>query len=163
MKKLALLCCVLVSCSTKQVDRGVYEKSRNVDDVLTQNIYSPWRVIRKENSDYVLENKLTKSLFVFNSACRRNESSTLDNLTSSLVTGLDNVTVYENKKITFQDREASVMKLEASLDGVKRYLYTLTTLKNYCIYDYSLISTSLKNLDADMVDFDKFKNFLILK
>lgn len=163
MKKLILLSLILVSCSSKPIDRGVYEKSLYVEDLLGPNISSPWKILRKENFDYVLENKLTKSLFIFNSACRKHEVSTLDNLTSSLITGLEDVKVYEKDKITFQDRQASIMKIEASLDGVKRYLYTLTTLKNNCIYDYSLISTTMEHLNQDMSDFDKFKTFLILK
>ena len=79
-----------------------------------------------------------------------------------MLTGIDNVEYIEKTNTTHQDREAALVIAKGSMDGVERFFRILTTQKNNCIYDYALISTSLKNLEKDSVDFNKFIQLLKL-
>lgn len=153
---------LLISCTTKKIDQGVYKRSEHVTDLLSSSLKAPWYLVEKQHTDLVLENKITKSLFLFSSACRSFEASSLNQLTSSLITGLTDIEIINREVLTHQSREAISMRFNASLDGVRRYMQTMTTLKNYCIYDYSLIATSSENREHDIEDFNHFINLIIL-
>ncbi len=158
-----LILFILVACSSNSNDRGVYKKSTQYVNLLDKSIPVVWRKINSEGADYALENKVTGSIFVFTSACRNYDQSSLTNLTSSMLSSLGRPTVLEKRKLNHQGRESEIIKFQASVDGITRYLYTLTLQKNDCIYDYALIATSLKNLDIDLEDFIRFSNAIVLK
>ena len=160
MKKLFLLLLILSACASS--DNGAYSKSETVKDELSKSISLPWKKINDEGSDLALTNRNTNSFFLFNSACRKYEASTLSVLTASMLTGIDNVEYIEKTNTTHQDREAALVIAKGSMDGVERFFRILTTQKNNCIYDYALISTSMKNLEKDSVDFNKFIQLLKL-
>jgi hypothetical protein len=160
MKKLLLLLFILSACASS--DNGAYSKSETVKDELSKNIPLPWKKIDDEGSDLALTNKNTNSFFLFNSACRKYEASTLSVLTASMLTGIDNVEYKERTSTTHQDRDATLIVAKGSMDGVARFFRILTTQKNNCIYDYALISTSMKNLELDTADFNKFTQLLKL-
>ena len=147
------------SCSS---DTGLYKKSLNVENQLMNKPPAPWSVISSEGSDYALQNKTTKSLFLFNSACRKNEASTLEALTSSILTGLEDVAITEKNTVTYQEREAVEVAANGKLDGILRFFRIITIQKNNCIYDYVLISTNKKNLDADSPALKLFLSRIIL-
>ncbi|MBC7715173.1 MAG: hypothetical protein H7177_17645 [Rhizobacter sp.] len=160
MKKLFILLILVTACSS--ADNGAYVKSKTVNNQLTANLKAPWVAVEDEGSDLALNNKNTKSFFLFNSACRKNEMSNLSVLTNSMLAGINNVDYIERKQIQFQDRDASVVIAKGSIDGIERFFRILTTQKNNCIYDFALIATSMKNLQKDSEDFDKFSQLLKL-
>lgn len=153
----------LVACSSNDEGRGVYKKSTKYVNLLEKNIPTTWREISSAGADYALENKITNSIFVFTSACRNYDQSSLNNLTSSMLSSLGKPTILEKKKLNHQGRESEIIKFQTKVDGISRYLYTLTLQKNDCIYDYALIATSAKNLDIDLEDFIRFTNAIVLK
>lgn len=161
MKKITLLFIILIfsACSS---DSGTYKKSDNIVNHLTKNIPRPWSEISSEGSDYALQNNKTKSIFLFNSSCRKYEGSTLNALTTSILTGIEDVKITEKKNIFHQDREAAEVSANGKIDGISRYFKIITVQKNNCIYDYVLISTTPKNLEADSVDLKVFSERIIL-
>jgi hypothetical protein len=150
---------ILISCSTES---GAYKKSNNVENLLLKNTPKPWSEINNEGSDYALQNTKTKSLFLFNSACRKYEASSLNNLTTSLFSGLEEFKELENKSVPYQGREAIEIAATGKLDGVQRFFRIVTFQKNNCIYDFVLISTNQKNLDNDSNDLKLFLQRIIL-
>lgn len=143
-------------------DAGNYSKSTNVENKIAKMNLSPWSYVKSEGSDFSLFNNLTKSYFLFNSACRKNELSTLKTLTSSMFAGIENVEFIEKSMTTHQDRDAALVIASGKVDGVTRYFRILTTQKNSCIYDYVLISTNKTTLDKDTTDFNSFTQYIIL-
>jgi len=161
MKHILLLSLILLfgSCAS---DSGLYKKSSAIDNQIASSPPAPWVSINSESSDFALQNNKTKSLFLLNSACRKNDSSSLDALISSMLTGLDDVTFIENKSVTYQERQAVEVVASGKLDGVMRFFKIVTIKKNNCIYDYVLISTNAKNLDNDSPDLKIFLKRIIL-
>lgn len=147
------------ACST---DSGAYKKSESLNNQLSKNIPRPWSEMNTEGSDYALSNPKTKSIFLFNSSCRKYEGSTLSALTSSILTGIEDVKISEKKNVFYQEREAAEVTASGKLDGVLRYFKIVTIQKNNCIYDYVLISTNKKNLELDSVDLKIFLERIIL-
>ncbi|MBC7539025.1 MAG: hypothetical protein H7281_09405 [Bacteriovorax sp.] len=162
MKHILLLLFLLILSSCSTTDSGVYKKSISVENKLTEENLYPWSTMSSEGSDFALQNKNTKSLFLFNSACRKYEASTLNSLTSSMLAGIEDVKITENKNVFYQNREAVEVAANGKLDGVIRFFRIVTIQKNNCIYDYILISTNQKNLDADSPSLKLFLQRIIL-
>jgi hypothetical protein len=159
MKKLRffifiVIAIVLTSCASS--DNGRYTKSEQVTNQLEEKVQKPWKEIKSEGSDFALTNTNSNSFFLFNSSCRKFEASTLNTLTASILTGLDNLEILERTSAIHQDREAVLVTAKGKLDGITRFFKILTTQKNSCIYDYVLIATNQKNLDTDTADFNSF-------
>jgi hypothetical protein len=163
MKKTLLLIfiTVLSACSSSE-NNGSYLKSKTVENNLSKAIKKPWFRIDSEGSDLAFNNKKTKSIFIFNSACRKFDPSNLPSLTNSILTGIDNVEILEKTMTTHQEREAVVIVAKGSVDGIDRYFRILTTQKNNCIYDHALIATSEINLKKDTPTFNNFIQLLKL-
>lgn len=153
----------LSACSAFQSDdSGRYTKSETVRNLIRKPA-RPWQSIKGEGSDFALANAVTNSIFLFNSSCRKFEASNLNTLTASILTGLNDLEIIERSTTTHQDREAVKVIAKGQLDGITRFFNILTTQKNYCIYDYVLISTDRKNLDKDANDFKKFTQLIELQ
>lgn len=164
MKQLLLLTLLFfISCSSNELSSGVYTKSTTVENNLGPKIKAPWSEVQNNGSDLAFFNNKTKSYFLFNSSCRKFESSSLSTLTTSILTGIEQIEYLDKKTVLHQEREASLLTAKGMIDGVKRYFKILTTQKNNCIYDYVLISTNEKNLNNDTSDFNDFIQLLKLK
>ena len=161
MKHILLLTLFIVisSCST---DSGAYKKSPSVVNLVKSDVPAPWVEMNAEGSDYALRNKKTKSIFLFNSACRKYEASSLSSLTSSILSGIDDLQIIKQETVYYQEREAAEVSASGKLDGVVRFFRIVTIQKNNCIYDYVLISTSPKNLEEDFVSSKFFLKRIIL-
>ena len=161
MKHLFILLFILInsSCST---DSGAYKKSPSVNNQLKVAIPSPWVEMNSEGSDYALRSKNTKSIFLFNSACRKYEASSLSSLTSSILAGIEEVKIVQQNTAFYQEREAVEVSAFGKLDGIVRFFRIVTIQKNNCIYDYVLISTSQKNVDDDYSSLKFFLQRIII-
>jgi hypothetical protein len=147
----------LASCSMfSSNENGAYVKSKNYINQLEKSIPSTWSRLTDDGADFALMNKKSSSIFLINSACRKNETSSLNALSSSLITGIADIEIIDRKNIDFQGREAQEIKFSGKVDGVKSYVNILTTQKNYCIYDFVLISKSIKKLEQDYINFKEF-------
>lgn len=163
MKKIIFLLFILTACSsTEEKISGVYTRSTSYQDQLSKSLPSQWKKVPGPSADLVLENARSKSMFIFISACRKNEASSLSTLSSSLISGLDDIDITDSQNIEHQGRAAIRSKMKASIDGVERHFILMTTQKNNCIYDYALISSSLNNLEKDTKDYDRFIEQIIL-
>jgi len=158
---LILFFILLYSCSSSEPTN--YKKSGEIINNLKRNIPKPWKEINAEASDYALENSQTKSIFILNSACRKYESSNLNTLTSSILSGIENLNVTERTNAFYQEREAAEVTASGALDGIQRHFKIITIHKNNCIYDYVLISTNQKNLVSDTPALHNFLERIILK
>ncbi len=163
MKTLFLIILALLFTACSSTENGPYKKSKQVDNQLEENVPSPWREVNAEGSDYALQNRLTNSFFLFNSACRKYEGSNLNTLTSSILTGIEDLKIIEKKNSTYQEREAAEVLASGKLDGVERFFKIITIQKNNCIYDYVLISTSKKNIETDLLTMKDFMQRIIIK
>lgn len=157
----ALILFSFYSCSSNE--SSVYRKSTDIINNVKNNIPHPWKEISAESSDYALENAQTKSLFILNSACRKYEASNLNALTSSILAGIENLSIRERKTSFYQEREAAEVTASGTLDGIQRFFKIITIHKNNCIYDYVLISTNEKNLVQDTPALQNFLARIILK
>ena len=154
----------LQSCALfKSQDSGNYSKSNSVQNQLVSMDLTPWTTNNSEGTDYTLFNNLTKSYFLFNSACRKNESSNLKTLTTSMFAGIQDVNFLEKTTTTHQERDATLVLASGKVDGVTRYFRVLTTQKNNCIYDFVLIAINQNTLEKDTTDFNSFSQHIILK
>ncbi|MDD4973660.1 MAG: hypothetical protein PHY93_04880 [Bacteriovorax sp.] len=162
MKHILLLSSIIFFCSCSSTDSGLYKKSSNVVNKLKNDPPAPWSAINSEGSDYALQNINTKSLFLFNSACRKYEASTLSALTSSILTGIEDVKITEKNNVFYQEREGVEVAANGKLDGILRFFRIVTIQKNNCIYDYVLISTNQKNLNTDTPALKVFIQRIIL-
>lgn len=156
MKYILLIFTFFLNCSCS-TDNGLYKKSSSVLNQMSKNPPQPWSEISSDGSDFALQNNNTKSLFLFNSACRKNETSSLKALTSSMLAGIEDVKITESNTTFYQEREAVEVAANGKLDGVLRFFRIVTIQKNNCIYDYVLISTNQNNLN---IDFPALKNFI---
>lgn len=152
-KPFFLFLLIITACSSTD---SAYTKSKTVNDQLSRSLRAPWVAVDDEGSDLALNNKSTNSFFLFNSACRKFESSNLSVLTNSMLTGIDKIEYISREKTTHQGREANVVIAQGSIDGIERYFRIMTTQKNNCIYDFALISTTMANLEKDTTDFNQF-------
>lgn len=150
---------LLSSCAT---DSGVYKKSNSINNQLAGKAPAPWIEMNSEGSDFALQNKKTKSIFLLNSSCRKYEASNLNALTSSILTGLDDIKIIEKKNVYYQEREAASVSASGKLDGILRFIKVITIQKNNCIYDYVLIATNKTNFDIDSVDLESFMHRIII-
>lgn len=155
-KKLALIFIAILSACSSSENNGSYTKSNKVEDNLSSKIKSPWIKIESEGSDLALRNSKSHSIFIFNSACRKFDSSNLPTLTNSILTGIDNIEVSEKTATTYQERDAILVIAKGSIDGVVRYFRVLTTQKNNCIYDFAIISSTESHLMEDTKHFNNF-------
>lgn len=83
-------------------------------------------------------------------------------LTTSILTGIEDVKITEKKDAFYQGREAVEVTANGKLDGITRFFKIVTIQKNNCIYDYVLISTDTKNLEKDSNDLLVFLGRIIL-
>ena len=150
------------SCGMFSSNEGsTYLKSKNIANGFDLKIPNNWEKIKTEGSDYALKNKKTNSIILLNSACRKYEASSLNALTSSMLTGIDDLNILAKNQITLHDREAQEVRVEGKVDGVKTYFNIITLQKNYCIYDYILISPNLKKIENDYSTFKLFYSEVI--
>ena len=156
---LIIISIIFTSCSS---DKNNYTKSENVSNHLIGNIPRPWKQISGEGSDFALTNSSTKSIFLFNSSCRKYEGSNLNSLTSSLLSGIDELSILDKKNIFIQERDATEVSASGKIDGVQRFLKIVTIQKNSCIYDYVLISTNPKNMSSDSNYLSQFLTGIII-
>ncbi len=147
------------SCSS---EKNNYSKSESVSNHISKNIPVPWKQINGEGSDFALANNLTKSIFLFNSSCRKYEGSNLNSLTSSLLSGIDELNIIDRKNIFIQDRDATEVSASGKIDGVQRFLKIITIQKNSCIYDYVLIATNSKNMTNDTAYLNQFLTGIVI-
>jgi hypothetical protein len=157
-KLIIVLTLLLSSCSLlSSNDNGAYVKSKNYLNEIQKSIHSPWEEVKGEGADFAMTNKKTSSTFLINSSCRKNEQSSLNALSSSLLNGIENISIISKNVLSFEDREAQEIRFSGSVDGVKTFINIMTVQKNYCIYDFVLISKNIKKLD---IDYSTFKSFL---
>ena len=160
--KILLLIIVIIAIASCSSERNNYSKSESVTNHIAKNIPSPWKQISGEGSDFALTNNTTKSIFLFNSSCRKYEGSNLNSLTTSLLTGIDELNINERKSIFIQERDASEISLSGKIDGVQRFLKIITVQKNSCIYDFVLIATNAKNLSGDSSYLNQFLTGIVI-
>lgn len=134
-------------------DNGVYTKSKNIKS----NYNIPlWKMNSKqENADLVFEKNKTGSLIIVNSNCRKNNLSSLQSLKASLLAGIDNFNLDEEKKITLHERDALEVTFNGSLDGVKRFMTLTIFQRDFCIYDMILISKKKESHKKDLPDYER--------
>lgn len=139
-------------------ETGTYSKNTEYSNTFTNNIPTNWEVIKTEGSDFALRNKKNNSIFLVNSACRKHEGSSLNALTSSILSGIDEISIITKNTLSIHEREAQEIRVSGKVDGIKTFFNIVTLQKNYCIYDYVLISNSIKKIEDDYLIYKKLIN-----
>lgn len=141
------------SCSFfSSTESSTYTKSASITNQIPTG-YKNWKVVKSEGADFALQNKATNNIFLVNSSCRKFESSNLNTLTSSMLSGIESMEISKKEVINLYDRDALSLLGSGKVDGVKTFFSTVTLQKNSCIYDYALISSKQKSLEKDLADF----------
>jgi hypothetical protein len=154
-----LLSGILHSCSFfSSNESNIYVKSKFYQNDILKIADKSWEQIKTSGADFAIFNKKTSSIFLINSACRKNEASSLNALSSALLSGIEEIETISKEVKQYFDREAHELRLTGKVDGIKTYINILTTQKNYCIYDFVLIAKNQKKLDLDYKYFNLFIN-----
>ncbi len=154
---IVLISGLLSACSFfSNNEPNIYVKSKYYQNNIIKSIDKNWEQIKTSGADFAILNKKTSSIFLINSACRKNEGSSLNALSSALLSGIEEIETISKEIKSYFDREAHELRLTGKVDGIKTYINILTTQKNYCIYDFVLISKTQKKLDLDYKYFNSF-------
>jgi hypothetical protein len=149
---------VLSSCSFfSSNESGTYIKSTNYLNSIEKNLPVNWISLKTEGADFAISNRKSNSVFLINSACRKYEASSLNALSSSLLSGIEDINIISRININLHEREAQELRFSGSVDGVKTFVNITTLQKNFCIYDFVMISKSLKKLEED---YNQYKVFI---
>lgn len=124
---------------------------------------SDWATIPADIADTAYLKSKTSSIITTNSICKKYDSTSLENLTGSMISGLSNIKIEKEEDLTFEDRKAKRTYLTGSQDGVNVSMIIQTLRKNRCVYDFILISRDTKTRQADEKDFNKFLDSVQIK
>lgn len=150
---------LLTSCGLFSSNEGtIYSKSTEYQNTFKQHIPTPWQEIKNDGSDFAIRNSKSNSTILLNSSCRKNDNGNLNSLTTSILSGIENVTIISKKNISLYEREAIEIKASGKLDGITVHFLITTLQKNFCVYDYVLISSNAKKLEQDSGTYSNFLN-----
>jgi hypothetical protein len=124
---------------------------------------SDWESIPPDIADAAFAKRKTSSIITANSICKKYDSTSLENLTSSMISGLNNIKIEKEEELNFSERKARRVYLNGSLDGVNVSMIIQTLRKNRCVYDFVLISRDNKTRQADEKDYNKFLESVFIK
>lgn len=156
--RVVIIICItfyLQSCSIlgNKNDSGVYVKSKSIK---FRSQIPLWNLKPNiENADLVLEKEKSNSLIIINSNCRKNNLSSLQSLKASILAGIENQNILEEKNITLHERDALETTFNGSLDGVNRMMTLTIFQRDFCVYDMILIAKTQKNHSSDFADYQK--------
>jgi len=114
-----------------------------------------WDSIDPDTSDVAYLNSNTGSIILANSLCKKYQSSTLDYLSSNLLSGIENIKVVKKSNRQISDRDALEVIATGMLDGVSVKLKSLILQKNRCTYDFILIMPK-QIISNDLAAFESF-------
>lgn len=117
---------------------------------------SNWRPLTPDTADYAVQNPITSSIITANSMCKKYDSTSLKHLTINIMSGVEEPETLEIQTLKFSGREALKTSIKGKLDGVVTYMDIMTVRKNRCVYDFILISPSLKTFNKDRSSFERF-------
>ncbi len=124
---------------------------------------SDWQRINLEKAMIAFYNPQLKSTISTDSFCDQayNDSS-LKSLTQQLFPGLQNLKVIEEKQFQLDGRGALQTLVDAELDGLPVMVNIVVLKKDWCLFDFYLVSEKSSFARA-MSDFEKFyQNFSYL-
>lgn len=133
---------------------------------LNLNLSTPgkeWHKIEKDLSDSAFMSSKTKSIIYINSHCKKYLNSPLKSLYHDLYGGLKSTQLLSQKTIQYKGRDALFTQSKISLDGVNRFLATLLTKKDRCLYDFVLISQDREIFERDLKKFNDYLNIGLFK
>ncbi|MDZ4677645.1 MAG: hypothetical protein SGI74_09070 [Oligoflexia bacterium] len=116
---------------------------------------SPYEKSNVSSADQVWQSKKTGSTIAVNSMCQKYADLSLKNLEQNILTGIENLKVIEEQDTTFDEREASRILAEGTIDGVPIRIDLLIFKKNNCTYDLAYISRP-QNFTVEKPIFEKF-------
>lgn len=115
-----------------------------------------WRRVKLDKAVVAFYHPQLKSTISTDSFCDQayNDSS-LENLTRHLLPGLQDTKVIEQEAMTLSDRGGLQTILSAKLDGVPVMLNLVVVKKDWCLFDFFLVSEQAYFAKASE-DFEKF-------
>lgn len=117
-----------------------------------------WNSIDPDKSDYAFVHEQSGSILLISSTCKKYEASSYTQLTSTLLSGLDELAFEDATEVKIFGRKGNRVEANASLDGVQTYFLILTLRKNRCLYDYALITATKQYRKQLKGDFDALIN-----
>lgn len=83
------------------------------------------------------------------------DDSSLSSLTKHLFPGLQKIEIQKETLLQLDGREALRTSLQAVFDGIPVRVETVVVKKNWCLFDFYLVSTP-ENLNSALPDFEHF-------
>jgi hypothetical protein len=94
-----------------------------------------WQQKSFRGADLFFEHQSRQATIFINAECDKFSDSPLSVLTSQLLVGLSTIKYLKEEVISLSDREALLSELNASVDGVERFLKIMVMRKNRCVFD----------------------------
>lgn len=119
--------------------------------------HNPYLEFKLETADRAWQNPQTGNTISYMSDCDGSSDQSLDTLFLSAVEGIENLKISDQRKITFNQREALETSLLGRVDGVGIQVRLIIFKKNNCTFNLSYIgslSTFMKGYN-DFVAFVK--------
>ncbi|MGH7831135.1 MAG: hypothetical protein ACREP8_13275 [Candidatus Binatia bacterium] len=115
-----------------------------------------WRRINLEQALVAFRNEALQSTIATDSFCdQAYDDSSLPILTRHLFAGLQKIEVLQEQSFTLSDRGALRTMMKATLDGVPVMLEIVVVKKNWCLFDFYLVSPPERFAGAT-ADFETF-------
>ena len=115
-----------------------------------------WMKIDPDHSDTAYRHKISKSILLANSTCKKYDTTSLESLADNLFAGIDELKTGTGERIPYAGREAFRISAEGKMDGVPIYLLVVTLKRDQCIYDFSLVSPNKEAHQKETADFERF-------
>lgn len=115
-----------------------------------------WRPIKLDIAAVTLRNDALGSAISTDAYCdRAYDDSPLSALTRHLFAGLQEIKIRKEQSLRLDDREALRSSVSASLDGLPLRLETVVVKKDWCLFDFYLVSPPESFAQA-LPDFETF-------
>ncbi len=140
--------CISVKLSTDS-------SAKRAEGVTYKDPASPFAKEDRTDVDAAWKNTQNGNMLSFLTECQAASDPTLDTIVQGTLRGLNELTIENSDKTSFQGREARRVLALGKVDGVQSKIDLLTFKRNNCIYILSYFGVA-KSFAQDHSHFDRF-------
>ncbi len=144
-----------LGCSLS-VDPNTY-KAKNYK---IENLNSEWSETKPDLSDFAFEHS-SGAFLVFNSVCKKYSVPKLKALKNSLLYGISDLKIIEEKKLTIFNREGLKIHSKGKIDGVGVHIHSKIFNRNHCTHDVVLITPQRRSFASLTKELDRLEEIMI--
>jgi hypothetical protein len=101
---------------------------------------APFEEVRVSDADRVWQSRKTGNTIAYNSACLENLKEDLGTLEKRILSGVDNIKILSQIKLTVDGAPAERTRAEGKTDGVPISIDLVTIKKSNCTYDLAYVT-----------------------